>query len=124
MVLLIAFLCGLLSGFGVGGGNLLLLWLTGSGGLDAETARRTVLLFFLCTGAAAGFLHGRGGLIRWKTVICAVPVGCAAAFLLLRVSGAWSEGILQGLYTGFLLIAGIRELLQEPEEQSSGLQNR
>ena len=114
MLILVSFLCGMLSGMGVGGGNVLLLWLTGPGGMEPEPAKNLLLLFFLCTGAAASLLHRRAGLIRWKVVLPAAIPGCAAA-LLTRQLILPKGNLLQWSFTGFLLVVGLLELFRRTD---------
>lgn len=102
--------CGVLSGLGVGGGTLLMVWMTAIAGLDQQTAQGINLLYFLPTAGAALILHGKNRLIRWKTVLPAALAGslCAGAGALLSTE---MDGKLLGrLFGGFLIIVGLREL--------------
>ena len=56
LTLAAASLLGFLTGLGIGGGSLLILWLTMIVGMDAETARVINLMFFL-TAAGAVSTH-------------------------------------------------------------------
>ena len=76
--------CGVLSALGVGGGSLLMVWLTAAAGLEQKTAQAVNLLFFLPTAAAGLFFHIRGRLVLWRAAVPAMLAGAAAAAL-----GAW-----------------------------------
>ena len=60
--------CGLLSGLGIGGGTLLMVWMTGVAALPQQTAQGINLLYFLPSAACALFFHIRNRLIRWDIV--------------------------------------------------------
>ena len=49
--------CGILSGFGIGGGSLLMVWMTAAAALDQKTAQAINLLYFLPTSVGALIFH-------------------------------------------------------------------
>ena len=49
--------CGILSGFGIGGGSLLMVWMTAVAALDQKTAQGINLLYFLPTSIGALIFH-------------------------------------------------------------------
>ncbi len=53
----VAFVCGVLSGMGIGSAGLFLLFLTLPGGLERADAQGVNLLFFLCSAGAALVYH-------------------------------------------------------------------
>jgi uncharacterized membrane protein YfcA len=103
-------LCGVLSGFGVGGGSLLMVWMTAVLGLEQKTAQGVNLLFFLPTAAAALVFHSRSHRVDWRAVWPAALCGCltaaAGAFLALGVESC----VLRKLFGGFLIPVGILEI--------------
>ena len=73
MSLLTAFLAGtatgVLSAFGVGGGSLLLIYLTAFAGFSQQAAQGINLLYFLPAAAAALPAHRKNGLLDRKTIL-------------------------------------------------------
>ena len=106
---------GFLTGLGVGGGSLLMVWLTAVLGMDALTARSVNLLFFLPGAAAAILFRRRQGMIRWKKVLPPAIAGCAAAALCSRLSTAVDHSLFQKIFGGLLILAGLRELFWKPK---------
>lgn len=109
--LLIGCILGFLSGLGLGGGSLLMLWLTAVESLPAQAARSVNLLFFLPCALISLVFRLKNGEIDGKAAWIAVVSGCAAAsavnLLLPDIGGEWLKKLL-----GILFIAtGIRELL-------------
>ena len=49
--------CGVFSGLGIGGGTLLMVWMTAVVSLEQQTAQGINLLYFLPTAACALFFH-------------------------------------------------------------------
>ena len=60
--------CGVLSGFGIGGGSLLMVWMTAVLSMEQKAAQGINLLYFLPTAAAALIFHTKNRLIEWKAV--------------------------------------------------------
>lgn len=106
---LIGALCGILSAFGIGGGSLLMVWLTAALDVEQRTAQGINLLYFLPTALAAIILHTKHRFVDWKTAAYAIPAGCVMAALFSWFSAQMDLAILQKLFGGFLLIIGILE---------------
>ena len=101
---------GFLSGLGVGGGSLLMLWLTLVLGLEHSIARNINLLFFLPAAAIASFFRWKQGALEWKKVLPAVIAGCISAAISAWLSRHIDIALIKKLF-GFLLLAtGVREL--------------
>ena len=64
---------GVLSGFGIGGGTLLLIYMTAFAGVPQNLAQGVNLLYFLPTAATALPAHIKNGYIDRQTVWPAVP---------------------------------------------------
>ena len=79
VTLCIASILGFLAGLGVGGGSLLILWLTVVLGMEPTTARSINLLFFLPAAAVSCLFRWRQGKLDLKTTLPALLSGCVAA---------------------------------------------
>ena len=118
VVLAVGTVLGFLSGIGVGGGSLLVLWLTVVQDQSPETARSINLLFFLPAALIACFVRWRQGSINLKEVLPAVAAGCLAAALLSRTGSTLDTGILKKLFGFLLIFTGIRELFYKKKKAS------
>lgn len=103
--------CGVFSGLGIGGGTLLMVWMTAVVSLEQQTAQGINLLYFLPTAACALFFHIKNRLIRWRIVLPAILTGCLAAAGAAYLATGIDAGLLRKLFGGFLLLVGIRELM-------------
>lgn len=99
---------GFLSGLGVGGGSLLLLWLTGPLGWPREQARGVNLLFFLPSAALATILRRRS--IPWKHLLPGIAAGCLCAWAASLLQESLPEEWLRRAFGVLLIFTGIREL--------------
>lgn len=101
---------GMLSGMGIGGGTLLVLYLTTVRNTTASVAAGINLLYFICCAPASLFFHAKGGLIDRNVAISAAIGGVITAFLAALFVPTPSPDWLRRLFGAFLLVVGSREL--------------
>lgn len=118
-ILILGTLLGFLSGIGIGGGSLLILWLTLVLEVPQAEARSVNLLFFLPSAIAACLFRWKQGALDFKGVIPAILSGCLAAGLFSWLSTTLNTALLQKLFGGLLILTGLRELLYKPKEKGS-----
>ena len=101
---------GILSGFGVGGGTLLLIYMTTFAGMPQNLAQGVNLLYFLPAAATALPAHIKNGYIDGKTVWPAALAGLAGTALAAWLATGLDVELLRRCFGGFLLVVGLREL--------------
>ena len=109
--LLAGLFCGIFSGLGIGGGTLLMVWMTAVVGIGQKTAQGINLLYFLPTAVCSLIFHIKNRLIRWRVVIPAAVVGSLTAMGAALLATTIDTGILRKLFGGFLILVGLWELL-------------
>ena len=114
--LLIGLILGFLAGLGVGGGSLLILWLTMIVGMDAETARVINLMFFLTAAGAVSILRWQRGVLQLKPLWPAILAGCIAAAGFSWIRGFMHTELLRKLFGILLLLTGLREIFYRPRK--------
>ena len=102
--------CGVISGLGIGGGSILMVWMTAFVGLEQRTAQGINLLYFLPTAAASLFFHVKNRFVDWSITIPAAICGAACAASCAFLAQKLNSGVLQQLFGGFLLLIGILEI--------------
>ena len=115
VALIVGTLLGFLTGLGVGGGSLLILWLTLVLEMSQTAARGINLLFFLPSAMIACYLRWKQGAVTLKKVLPAIFTGCAAAAVFSLISTRIDLEILKKLFGVLLLATGIRELCYRPK---------
>lgn len=111
VALIIGTVLGFLSGLGIGGGSLLMLWLTIVLGVDHRIARGINLLFFLPSASVACVFRWKQGCVKPKNILPAMITGCAAAAICSWIGTMLNLELLKKLFGGLLIITGLRELL-------------
>ncbi len=115
-------LSGVVASMGLGGGFVLLIWLTMFQGMPQHDAQGINLLFFLPIALISVVMHWRAGLINRKLVLSLVPGGIVGAILGTLGSQFIGNELLRKLYALFLLAFGLRELFRSPpREKQSGM---
>ncbi len=114
VALIVGTALGFLSGLGVGGGSLLILWLNLVLGMEHGAARGINLAFFLPAAAVACFFRWRQGAIEWKIILPAAIAGCAAAAVCAWIGLNMDLQLLKKLFGGLLILTGLRELFCKP----------
>ena len=102
--------CGVFSGLGIGGGTLLMVWMTAVMDMEQRMAQGINLLYFLPTAACALIFHIKNRLIRWRVVIPAVIAGCLTAAGAALLATAIDASLLRKLFGGFLILVGLNEI--------------
>ncbi len=111
-----AAVCGTLAGMGLGGGSLLVLWLTAFMGAAPQAARGINLLFFLPAALIATLSRIRKGTLQIKKVMPAVWAGIGAAFIFSCLGSYLHVETLKKLFGLLLLVTGLRELFYRPRK--------
>ena len=101
---------GVLTGLGVGGGGLLMVYMTTWGGLEQLMAQGINLLYYLPTAGAALSTHVRERTVDWKTALPAIVGGLISAGLGACISHFVDAALLQKLFGVLLLYVGVSEL--------------
>ena len=111
VLLTVGTILGFLSGLGIGGGSLLIIWLTVVLNTDPLTARSINLLFFIPSALIACYFRIRQGDLDLKPLFPAIIAGCISAAVFSWISTIVNTDILRKLFGIILLAAGIREVL-------------
>lgn len=106
-------LCGILSGFGIGGGSLLMVWMTAILQMEQRTAQAINLLFFLPTAAASLIFHVKGKQVQWRATIPAALAGTLTAAVSAWAATTLDAGFLKKIFGIFLLFVGLSELFKK-----------
>ena len=116
-------LLGFLSGIGVGGGTLLVLWLTLVLGIDQQSARIINLLFFIPSALIVSICRWKEGKLNIPTILPAIIAGCFAAWLFSQIGKNLDTTLFKRLFGPLLLITGVRELLYNPNTHNQRPRN-
>lgn len=105
-----AFITGLLASLGVGGGMVLIIWMTAVLGVGQLESQGTNLIFFLPIALLSVIIHRKNGLIDLKRILPAIITGIAAAAPGAYAAHAIGSPMLKKIFGAFILVIGVKEL--------------
>lgn len=110
---LVSFISGTLSALGMGGGGILLIYLTAYAGMAQLNAQGINLLFFIPIAVTALFFHTKNKLVQWRTARTGIFWGSLGVLLGAGLAHYLGSGILQKLFALFILYMGVKELFSK-----------
>ena len=116
LLLIIGAVIGFLAGLGVGGGSLLVLWLTVVAGMQAPDARAINLIFYIVAATSASVFRVKKGSLRLKPLLPAIGAGIISAAVFSYIGTQLDAGLLNKGFGILLLIVGSRELAYRPRK--------
>ena len=108
-----AFLISVLSGMGVGGGGLLVIYLAFLTDLPQLTVQGINLLFFLFSAGAATLVHLQRRRILWGSVAILAGFGVLGVLLGTHLAASIDERLLRRIFGGLLVLSGILSLKRQ-----------
>lgn len=114
--LIAGFLAGIAGAMGLGGGSVLIIYLTVFAGVDQLAAQGINLIFFLPTAAVALMIYSKKGIIKWKIILPVMLLGAVGTL----VTGIWvghlKAELIKKLFGGVIVIYGLYELFCKKEK--------
>lgn len=104
---------GVLSAFGIGGGTLLLIYMTSFAGIAQNAAQGINLLYFLPTAATALISHKKNGFLRKEAATPAILFGLMGTAVAAWGATEIDVNILRKCFGVFLLYVGLTELFRK-----------
>lgn len=104
---------GVLSGFGIGGGSLLMLWLTWFADIGQRQAAGMNLLYFLACAPPALWSHWKNKLIDNKAVIWCILAGIPTSIIGCILAQSLDISLIRRGFGVLLLWIGVRELFSK-----------
>lgn len=115
---------GILTGFGVGGGTLLMIYMTNFAAVEQTVAQGINLLYFIPTSAGSLYSHIKNGFIDKKAVIPAAVCGSVTTALCSYVATGMDMGLLKKLFGAFLILTGVSELFRKDKQENKSQKSK
>ncbi len=107
---LVGFASGLTASLGLGGGMVLLLYLTAILGISQLEAQAVNLLFFLPIALISLIIHSNTHLIEFKVILPSLAVGAISAALFSFTARFIGSIYLQKAFAVLIIIIGLKEV--------------
>lgn len=109
MIYIAAFLTGVFAAMGVGGGMILIIYLTAFAGFSQLSAQGINLIYFIPIAVLSVIIHTKNKLIEWKRIVPSLITGTVFAVLGAFAADYLGSDILSKIFGGFIIIIGIKE---------------
>lgn len=114
---------GILSGFGIGGGTLLLIYMTTFAGIPQNLAQGINLVYFLPTAAMALPAHVKNGFIERAVLLPAILTGLIGTAAASWIATGLEVELLHRFFGYFLIYIGISEFFRKPVQPKESPSN-
>lgn len=111
-----AFLTGIFASMGLGGGMVLIVYLTVFAGFSQLVAQGINLVFFIPIAIISLVLHTKNKLVEWKKAVPAVLWGTAAVIISAWLANRIEQSLLSKASGIFLILMGLKELFFKSEK--------
>lgn len=111
-----AFLTGVFASMGLGGGMVLIVYLTVFAVFSQLAAQGINLVFFIPIAIISLVLHTKNKLVEWKKAVPAVLWGTAAVIISAWLANRIEQSLLSKAFGIFLILMGLKELFFKSEK--------
>lgn len=116
--IIIGIIMGIISGFGIGGGSLFILYLTIIENIEQLVAQGINLVYFLFCATPAVILHIKNRLVNTKAMIYCSISGILTSIISSILANSINVEILQRIFGAFLIYVGIKLLFSKKSNEN------
>lgn len=109
-IAVVSLLTGIAASMGLGGGMILIVYLTLFTNVSQLQAQGINLIFFVPIALLSVILHTKNKLIRWKKIIPSILSGAVSVAVFSHLAASFSSGLLRKLFAAFIILIGIKQL--------------
>lgn len=108
--LLAGFLAGIAGAMGLGGGSVLIIYLSVFAGVEQLAAQGINLIFFLPTAAVAVFIYSKKGIIKWRKILPVMIFGAVGTIITGFWVGQLKSELIKSIFGFVIVFYGLYEL--------------
>lgn len=109
---------GVISAWGIGGGSLLVVYLTAFTGVAQQTAQGINLMYFLPTSLSALWSHIKNKLVETKLALYAAAAGVLTAVATSFLASGIDTSLMKKIFGVFIIIIGLSEVFRKREKKA------
>ena len=113
IISIVAFLTGIAASMGLGGGMILIIYLTIFTTLPQIQAQGINLIFFLPIATISLIIHTYNKLVQWKKIIPAIICGSIGVYIGCLIACNISSLLLTRLFAIFIILIGVKEIFSK-----------
>lgn len=108
-----AFLTGIFASLGLGGGMILILYMTIFANFSQLDAQGINLIFFIPIAALSLIIHTKNKLVKWRKIFPAILCGIVTAIAGCILAKNFGNEYLAKIFAVFVFLTGVKELFQK-----------
>lgn len=112
-ICVVSFLTGVFASMGLGGGMVLIMYLTIFAGMPQLQAQGINLVFFVPIAVLSLVLHSRNGLVEWKKAFSVILAGAFSVLVFSFAANKLDPSLLRKGFAVFLILAGAKEMFSK-----------
>ena len=118
-IALVSFATGVFASLGLGGGMILIIYLTLFAGVSQIQAQGINLVFFLPIAAVSLYFHTKNKLVEWKKIVPVIISGTIFVTIFCLMANSMDSTLLKRIFGAFVILAGVKELLCKRTESGT-----
>ena len=107
---------GVISAWGIGGGSLLVVYMTAFAGVAQQTAQGINLMYFLPASLTALWSHIKNKLVETKLALYAAAAGVLTAVTTSFLASGIDTSLMKKIFGVFIIIIGLSEVFRKREK--------
>ena len=119
MAYIVAFLTGAVAALGLGGGFILVVYLTSVEKTTQLKAQGVNLIFFIPVAICSLFFHCKNKLVDWTVALPCAISGSVGVFIGFWLSSFCSNELLRKIFGFFVIAVGISQLFMTTKKKST-----
>lgn len=121
-IAIVSFITGIFASLGLGGGMVLIVYLTVFAGVSQIQAQGINLVFFIPIAILSLIFHSKGKLIEWKKIVPVLITGTIFVIIFSIIANRMDNTVLRKIFGIFIILAGLKELLFSKSHSASSVQ--
>lgn len=117
--ILASFFAGVFGAMGLGGGSVLIIYLTVFAGVNQLTAQGINLIFFLPTALVAIFIYSKKRIIKWKNIIPIMVFGAIGTLISSFFVGMLNANFIKIIFGLVIVVYGFYEIFGKDKAHNS-----
>ena len=107
---------GVLSAWGIGGGSLLVVYMTVFAGVTQQAAQGVNLMYFLPTSLTALYSHLRNKLVETRLAVPAIIAGVLSAVCTAFIASSLDTSVMKKIFGVFIILVGVSEFFRKSKK--------
>lgn len=116
VISVVSFFTGIFASLGLGGGMVLIIYLTVFAEVSQLNAQGINLIFFIPIAVMSLYKHHKNHLVEWQKIVPILITGSVFVVIFSLIANNTDNRILQKMFGGFVVIAGLKELFYKKKK--------